>query len=743
VAVSFDTSGDNPLTPFYPFAVAGAGLLAFVTVDRKPELGLSFDLAKNLAFGSAMLALLEWWYDEHLLILALGHWLIYLELVEMFRVKSVEEDWYLFLLGVVQVLIGGFLGQGDWLGAVIVAWALTALWTLSLFYLRREAARDQKIPDVVVTPNPDRSEPYPGLIDTPFLISATNVALITLFLGGVIFLVMPRWSTPARGQSGGSVTKHMTGFSEEVKLGQIGEILEDDSVVMTVEFYDEANNRIAPEAGTEPLWRGITMQTYKDERWSRQPPSRGEGKHQPTAEGTSFPAKTMRQVIRLEPSDSDALFGLRPILRPLGHELAMNPIDGTIYRFDMRSDVPGVEKSDSRPGTYEYEVLSARDGSLIQRGEYYPSREKIRNKLLKVPEPLIAHLPVLVDRIIAELPPDQQGAEQKARKLEAYLRDSGEFSYSLRMEPKDRTLDPIEDFLVNRKQGHCEYFASSLALMLRSAGVPSRMVNGFKGGDWSDLTQMMTVRGKHAHSWVEALIGEGEHGEPLWITLDPTPGAQRDAAVAKVGGISNRFLPFKDYIRYLWIFYVAGFNSDRQEQLIYRPIRQLLVDAITGFRAMGTALRGLIRWIFHFPEGYSFFSVKGFLVSFFGLLLVAGLLRTIVWAVQRIGHWIRRSESSDADLHSGVATYRRLLALLAQHGLERPPAETPREFARRAGDVLAGRSRDVEAVADVPLAVVDAFYRIRFGHLRPIPEVQRLLETRLDELEASLRPKTV
>ena len=68
-----------------------------------------------------------------------------------------------------------------------------------------------------------------------------------------------------------------------------------------------------------------------------------------------------------------------------------------------------------------------------------------------------------------------------------YLRQSGDFSYTLKLEVTDPTLDPVEDFLVNRKSGHCEYFASALALLLRSVGIPARVVNGFKGGDWNGM----------------------------------------------------------------------------------------------------------------------------------------------------------------------------------------------------------------------------------------------------------------
>ena len=67
----------------------------------------------------------------------------------------------------------------------------------------------------------------------------------------------------------------------------------------------------------------------------------------------------------------------------------------------------------------------------------------------------------LVEDVQAEEP---ESTSARARALEAYLRESGQFGYTLQMNVVDPSLDPVEDFLVNRKEGHCEYFASALAL---------------------------------------------------------------------------------------------------------------------------------------------------------------------------------------------------------------------------------------------------------------------------------------
>src|SRR5699024_1231471 len=90
------------------------------------------------------------------------------------------------------------------------------------------------------------------------------------------------------------------------------------------------------------------------------------------------------------------------------------------------------------------------------------------------------------------------------------------FQYTLDL-PKT-TGEPVEDFLFNTQRGHCEYFASSAVLMLRSIGVPARMVNGFLGGTWNDVGDYLTVRQGDAHAWVEVFVPKLG-----WIPFDPTP----------------------------------------------------------------------------------------------------------------------------------------------------------------------------------------------------------------------------
>ena len=409
----------------------------------------------------------------------------------------------------------------------------------------------------------DRSEPYVGLLDLPFAFSTARVAAITLALGGMIFLATPRRTSMGTSQSTGLTGKHLTGFDDEIKLGELGEILENDSPVMSVEMADRKGERVQPDLNIENRWRGVTMDSYDGGRWTRSHFKDNGYTFGHTERWKEL--RIIRQTIKLEPTDSSVLFGLRPICNAdaADKRLGLNEADGALFRADPRAV------------TFDYIVDSLEDSTIPQPGEQYPSEPYLK-KLLAIPEELKRKFRPLALAQIKDLP--KKDAKSQVEAIERYLRDSGEFQYSLQMESADPNIDPVEDFLFSRKTGHCEYFASALTLMLRSIDIPARMINGFKGGDYNAIARITTVRQKHAHSWVEALVDRTPNLEqqPVWVTLDPTPADQRNASVAKVGGFANNFYQVTDFVRYVWVFYVVGFNSDRQDRFLYGPIRRLI-----------------------------------------------------------------------------------------------------------------------------------------------------------------------
>jgi hypothetical protein len=307
------------------------------------------------------------------------------------------------------------------------------------------------------------------------------------------------------------------------------------------------------------------------------------------------------------------------------------------------------------------------------------------------------------------------------------------------MDVVDRRLDPVEDFLINRKKGHCEYFASALALLLRSIDIPARIVNGFKGGDWNELTETINVRQKHAHSWVEAYLGLGPNKEPIWITLDPTPALERQESIAHVGGLAGSFRPITDTVRHVWVFYIVGYDGERQNRLLYGPMRTMLAEIKKEYVELGQRLRRLFRTLFHFPDLSSLISIRGFVVSFLALTSLVGITHLGYRIVNRLLVWLRGPGLDASSLTAGILFYRRLTQMLSEIDLERSPAETQNEFALRASKLLNRQGPFTQDVADVPQQVVDAFYRVRFGHLDLEPESLEQLDARLDALEASLK----
>jgi transglutaminase-like putative cysteine protease len=727
---------DSRVDWLLPIGVGLAVVFSFFMVDQGPLWALPRDLANLVALGTLGLLYVEYKVDENQLIRCLGHWVTYLLIIKCMLPKTSRDDWVLFLLSLTQVLIGSVINPGDTLGVWLFVWTMLAVWVLGLFFLHRESGRFEAGPtsDLVATVPPP-VDPYRGLFDLPYFAATTRVLALTLVLGGLFFLLLPRQQGATRNRTSGAMSKHLTGFDEEVKLGQLGEILENDSVVMSVEFADEERRPTHPEG--EPLFRGVTLVEYENGSWRR----RQQRSPQMIVSMKQFRnngpvrRKVIRQIIKLEPNDSPILFAMRPVLElsAAGRSSPyLNPIDGTLYRPEGR-------------GTYDYEVLSDANFESPQEEEEIPSESR-HKALLAIPEGLKARLREIALPLVQDV--SKKGSDdvaEKARALESYLRDSGRFSYTLEMNVVDPNLDPVEDFLVNRRRGHCEYFASALTLLLRSIGIPARMVNGFKGGDWNELTQSMNVRQKHAHSWVEAYVGTVEarsvadaRGMPIWVVLDPTPGADRDESIARVGGVVTSFRPITDMIRYIWVFYIQGYDRNRQNRLFYTPIATMVQKVRQGYSLLWTWGRRAIAQLFNFQSLGAFISLRGFLVSFLVLSLVAAAFRFLLWLGKRLLRWWRGPIDDTVGLLPGILFYRRLAQMLAEMELRRNSAETQSEFAVRASRFLGGRGDGAEAVAEVPRKVVDAFYRVRFGHLDLDPGTLEELEENLDSLQKYL-----
>ena len=172
-------------------------------------------------------------------------------------------------------------------------------------------------------------------------------------------------------------------------------------------------------------------------------------------------------------------------------------------------------------------------------------------------------------------------------------------------------------------------------------------------------------------------------------------------------------------------------------------MKQMISWLKEKYLELGKLLRRGFAVLFHFQDISAFISIRGFVVSFLVLSILAGLAHLSIRLGRRLLRWFRGPGDDSASLTAGILFYRRLTHLLSRLELDRTPAETQGEFAARAARFLSNQGRPEQSVADVPQQVVEAFYRVRFGHLELGPDSLQELDSRLDALEASLSGKVV
>ncbi|HQK76916.1 MAG TPA: transglutaminase domain-containing protein, partial [Candidatus Hydrogenedentes bacterium] len=268
-----------------------------------------------------------------------------------------------------------------------------------------------------------------------------------------------------------------------------------------------------------------------------------------------------------------------------------------------------------------------------------------------------------------------------------YLNENLRYSLEL---GRQTDLDPLDEFLFERKTGNCEYFAAAMAVLLRAAGVPARVVNGFQRGEWNDVGRYFAVRQRDAHSWVEVYFpGAG------WLTFDPSPRAAFDAQAFSVSG---RISQYFDALRMRWSRYVVDYNVGdqalvamelRRQSAAFRGRLSLLWETWTPKirRSLRTTWRN---------HGSAALAVGALAVA---LLIVCRRTRPGDLAAA----WLLRVRLR----RTPVVFYDRMLRLLARRGYPRPPQSTAREFLERL---------EAEPEIRAPAAELTTLYeQVRFG----------------------------
>ena len=240
-------------------------------------------------------------------------------------------------------------------------------------------------------------------------------------------------------------------------------------------------------------------------------------------------------------------------------------------------------------------------------------------------------------------------------------------SYTLNP-PNIELSDPIGSFLFVSKKGYCEYFASAMAIMLRTLGVPARLVNGFQTGSYNRFGKDFVVRARDAHSWVEVYFPR--YG---WIPFDPTPPDPNPAIASQWTIISTPW----------------SFSGAMGHQLRLLPPTSNRAAAWSGthggFSIAFTPLDHLRRWLIGEPSrfGGQLINNKSLLVLVAFSLLAALLLAGRKWSLAEMRFrwaWVRRSHQQILSPQEATMTYERFLSLMGKRGYQSGAPKLPRNL---------------------------------------------------------------
>ncbi len=604
---------------------------------------------------------------------ALALLILSLSAIKLLQKKSTRDWVFLYLMSFFEVMLAAGLSiSGLYLLSFLIYLLVMVCAVISL-EIRKAAIAVSRVSPGSETLKTKVMLPAIGL-------PVTSVILIVFIalLAVPLFFMLPRVGGAGFGGNQSSLQAR-SGFSDTVRLGGVGLIQENDAVVMRV--------KLDKPSDTGGLYfRGIALDTFDNQSWSRSagrirdPFERDERDLIQMDKASSREDLTI-QTIYLEPLDTPVLFALpRAVVVQGNFKVLYKDLYGAV------SFEPTFER-------VSYKVLSDRST---------PSSTKLRGDVSPYPADLgkSLQLPPVFDPRIAELAEKiSEGSTNrydKARAIETFLRS--DYGYTLQRKASGR--EPLSDFLFNIREGHCEYFATAMAIMLRTQGIATRVVNGFHGGEFNDAAGVTIVRQRNAHAWVEVYFP----GEDAWVSFDPTPDSGLNAA-GFGGGIAGTIRKYAEALETFWIQYFVAFD-DQEQRSLARSVRSGMAD----FQVYGASYLAIAKDII----GGWWTEVRGadggqarMLAIAKGVGVLVGtifLLFFFRWLFQWIIRWQiwQKLRMADRPGRGIVDFYERMQDLLAERGIRRDPSKTPLEFATGLN------------IPEV-VSITERYNRVRFG----------------------------
>jgi hypothetical protein len=690
-------------------------------------------------------------------IMALVHLSLFASAAKLFQNKT-DRDWvFLYLIAFFQMLLAAGLTFNATFVASLIAFLFFFISTLAAFEIQRTRRSVAKGNDEVITRlkpallNKSRSKKSaasdktatPNVRRVRYLMGASFAqSLIILALTLPFFFMIPRFGSGNLASSLGE-NNTLTGFSENVELGQIANIKQNTRVVMRVKLESKPNRFIR--------WRGVALEHYNGKAWSLaldtvrnnryflSNQSQKSNNEDPQADRNSslvhsFPLpyfeqplkdEFLLQTVYLEPLNTETLFAARGVksLRAPTRTVRQDRFSGALSTQELKGrTLYNVTSNIAVPSEDDLRGDNANDYDEDIRTLYLQKPEASKDKIAFDPR---------IKKLALEITAGAKSNYDKARAIERYLKTELRYSLDLKM----ASDDPLAEFLFDVKEGHCEYFATAMVMMLRSIGLPARIVNGFQMGEYNQLNNLYTVRESDAHSWVEVYFlhskvaldlsrindaaPKSSDARGVWFEFDPTPSSGLNDY--SQGGLRASLRQYMDAMEVFWLDYVVTLDRDEQASLMVE-IQHRLLDlknkALAYYKAAKTWLQKKVNSLFDTKSWTTADFVKfGGGVGFLAIMLFAFSLAVAYWRrrdVKPTGYnpwWyrtfilpiLRRIKQRKRDHRaSAVLFYEQMLAISARAGLKKQPEQTPMEFA------LASGYPQIREITTV-------YHRVRFG----------------------------
>jgi protein-glutamine gamma-glutamyltransferase len=585
------------------------------------------------------------------------HFLLFVMIIRLYSATSDRDALFLTMLSFAAILASAVLTIDTTFLGLFFLFLLFGVATFVGLEMRRGSKG-------AISPEADLQPQQELRLTRALILAALSVAFGAMIIGGALFFFFPRFSAGYLGRTSLQPTL-MSGFSDDVELGQIGEIKKNSAVVMRV--------RTGKPVGYPTLrWRGIALSMFDGKRWSS-----------PDRDAVTIPAG-LNGWINLtdhppEPDPAATVLRYTILLQPVATDTMFAPANAVSVRGNLSGEGSNLEVGARRSyiirdatgslfnpfhnfSTLRYEGFSLLPGTNVFRlraaSMEYP--EAIRDTYLQLPklDPRISELAKQIT-VRAQTPFDKTIA------VEGYLRSRYSYTLNLTGKPGD---DALAHFLFETRAGHCEYFASAMAILLRTLGIPTREVNGFLPGEYNDLGGDYIVRASDAHSWVEVYFpGTG------WLTFDPTPPGAESA-----GGFFSRLGQYMDWFELSWNEWVINYDFIHQillAQNMQRSTRNWTETARAWYTHQQERGR---RWMKSWDLGLRLLIPLAIVLFLMALRfdLVAAFLRRMWLSWQ-----LRSTESARSNPQLASRLYNELLYVLERRGFSRQPTQTPFEFA--------------------------------------------------------------